>query len=263
MSTNDGKDIFGNDQGEPRVLRGATVYSGSTWIAELAGRAGFETIWIEMEHGSAGYEKVETLCLAAQAGGAVPTVRVCDNQRCHILRALEIGAGIVLVPMVNDAEQARRIVEYGKFPPLGQRGYNTRTRGVHYGLNGAKQAFADANDRTHLFAQIETREAVKNFDAICAVEGLSGIFIGPGDLSASFGRTGELNHPEIIETVTDCIRRARQAGKHAGILVAPGPLLTAALEAGCDLAFFAGDVMDLANAWPKVLATVAVGKANG
>lgn len=250
------KNVFVDEQGKPRVVRGTVLYSGSRLLAELAGCVGFETVWIEMEHGPASFETVETLCLAAEVGGAAPAVRVSDSQRCHVLRALEVGGRIIVVPMVHTAEEARRVVEYGKFPPLGKRGYNTRSRGARFSLNGPRAAFADANEQTHLFVQIETRQAVENLDEILAVEGLSGIFIGPGDLSASLGCTGDLNCPEIIDIVTDCIRRARKAGKHAGILVAPGALLTAALEAGCDLAFFAGDVMNLATAWPQVLAAV-------
>ncbi|MBN1553761.1 MAG: hypothetical protein JXA11_03380 [Phycisphaerae bacterium] len=248
--------VFADEKGAPRVVRGAVLYSGSRLLAELAGRVGFETIWIEMEHGPTNFETVEGLCLAAEAGGAVPSVRVSDSQRCHILRALEVGGRIIIVPMVNTAEQAQSVVEYGKFPPLGKRGYNTRSRGVHFSLDGPQPAFAEANERTHLFVQIETRQAVENLDEILAVEGLSGIFIGPGDLSASLGRTGDLNCPEVVDVVTDCIRRARKAGKHAGILVSPGALLTAALEAGCDLAFFAGDVMNLVTTWPEILAAV-------
>lgn len=251
-------DIFMTSEGRPRVLRGATIYSGATWLAELAGKVGFDAVWIEMEHGPASFEKIESLCLAAEAGGAIPTVRVPDHERHHILRSLEIGARILIVPMVNTAEQARQIVEYGKFPPIGNRGYNVRTRGVEYGLKGPKTAFAEANERTLLFAQIETREAVDYLDEICSIEALAGIFIGPGDLSVSLGCTGDLTCPQLVSVVTDCIRRARTKGKHAGILVSPGPLLTAAIGAGADLTFFAGDVMDLANVWPKVLTSVQI-----
>lgn len=250
------QNVFVDEQGKPRVVRGAVLYSGSRLLAELAGCVGFETVWIEMEHGPANFETVEGLCLAAEAGGAAPAVRVSDSQRCHILRALEVGGRIIIVPMVNSADEARRVVEYGKFPPLGKRGYNTRSRGVRFSLDGPQKAFAEANEKTHLFVQIETQQAVDNLDAILAVEGLSGIFIGPGDLSANMGRTGDLNCPEVIDVVTNCIRRARKAGKHAGILVAPGALLTAALEAGCDLAFFAGDVMSLVTTWPQILEAV-------
>jgi len=166
------RDLFHDSEGRPRILRGVSIYSNATRLAEMAARVGFETVWIEMEHGPADFEQVEALCTAAQAGGAAATVRIPDGQRHHVLRALEVGARIVVVPMVNTADQARRIVEYGKFPPLGQRGFNVRSRGVNYGLSDQKSAFADANARTHLFAQIETLEAASNVEPICEIDGL-------------------------------------------------------------------------------------------
>ena len=253
---NDGGDIFRDSSGDPRILRGVAVYSGATRLAEMAARVGFETVWIEMEHGPADYGQVEALCMATECGGGIPTVRVPDGQRHHVLRAVEVGARIVVVPMINNAEQARQIVQYGKFPPMGARGYNVRSRGVEYGLEGAHASFARANERTCLFAQIETREAVDNIDEICAVQGLSGIFIGPGDLSVSFGCTGDLKGRELIDAVCTCISRARSCGLHAGILVPPGAMLDAAIENGCDLLFYGGDVADLANVWPKLLSSV-------
>ena len=254
-SSSDG-DIFLDRQARPRILRGVAVYSGAVKLAEMAALIGFETVWIEMEHGPAEFTQVEHLCMATEAAGGIPTVRVPDGQRHHVLRALEVGARIVVVPMINTAEQARQIVQYGKFPPLGARGYNVRSRGVEYGLAGSTAGFARANQRTHLFAQIETTEAVDNIDEICSVQGLSGIFIGPGDLSVSFGCTGELSGPKLIDTVCGVIRRARGCGLHAGILVPPGAMLAAATEAGCDLMFYGGDVADLAAVWPKLLASV-------
>jgi 2-keto-3-deoxy-L-rhamnonate aldolase RhmA len=249
-------DVFKDDQGRPRVLRGVTLISGATRLAELAGRIGFDTVWIEVEHGPAGFDQVEALCVAVEAGGAIPTVRIPDAQRHHVLRALEVGARILIVPMVNDAETARQIVVHGKFPPLGSRGYNTRSRGVGYGLMDAEASFRLTNERTQLFAQVETKTAVGNLEAICKVEGLAGIFIGPGDLSVSLGRTGKLADPEVIRVATDCIRRARGWGKHAGILAEPGPLLDAAMSAGADLVFCGGDLSTVAKAWRDLLSTV-------
>jgi 2-keto-3-deoxy-L-rhamnonate aldolase RhmA len=113
--------------------------------------------------------------------------------------------------------------------------------------------FAHANERTHLFAQIESKQAVENLDAICAVEGLCGIFIGPGDLSVSLNLAGNLDSEPMVRIVCDCVRRARSAGKHVGILVPPGKLLDAAVEAGCDLLYYGGDVTELSMAWPLLL----------
>ncbi|HTL29177.1 MAG TPA: aldolase/citrate lyase family protein [Tepidisphaeraceae bacterium] len=241
-----------------RRVRGVCVLSGSTRLAEMAARIGFDTVWIEMEHGPAGFDQVESLCMAVEAGGAVPTVRISDNQRHHMLRALEAGAIIVVVPMINTAEQASDIVRHGKYPPIGSRGFNTRSRGVRYGLAGpGEPSFKAANARTHLFAQIESVEAVKNLEAICAVKGLSGIFIGPGDLSISMGCPGQLTNPNLIETISTCIRTARSRGLHAGILAVPSPLLDAAIAAGADLVFCGGDFTELAIAWPKLLESVS------
>src|SRR4030095_8224304 len=117
-----------------------------------------------------------------------------------------------------------------------------RSRGLGYGLEPPVASFARANVRTHLFGQVETLESVRNIDSICAVEGLAGIFIGPGDLSASMGKAGAFTDPELIATVERVIRRARSLGKHAGILVAPGPLLDASLGAGADLVFVGSDI---------------------
>jgi 2-keto-3-deoxy-L-rhamnonate aldolase RhmA len=249
-------DIFCDQHGEQRIVRGAAIYSGAPRLAELAARIGFETVWIEMEHGPTDFLLAEHICMAAESSGAVPTVRVPDGQRHHVLRALEIGARIVVVPMVQTVEQAKQIVEYGKFPPIGARGYNVRSRGVNYGLGEKQAIFAQANARTHLFAQIETMQSVQNLDAICAVEGLSGVFVGPGDLSVSAGVMGDLDGDRMVAIVTDCIRRARAAGKHAGILVPPGRMLNAAIEAGCDLVFCCGDASDLSVAWKRLLASV-------
>lgn len=252
-------DPFLDAEGRPHVVRGVAVITGSPNIAEMAGRIGFDTVWIEVEHGPAGFERVEALCMAAESGGATPTVRLPDHHRHHVLRALEVGARIVIVPMVNDADTAREIVRWGKFPPLGARGFNTRSRGLNYGLAGLDKietAFAEANARTHLIAQIETMEAVENLEAICAVDGLSGILIGPGDLSVSAGKTAAFGDPAMIALVADTIRRARAAGKHAGILVAPGPMLDAALAAGCDLVFCGGDINDLARSWRALLSSL-------
>lgn len=225
-------------------------------LASLAAKVGFEAIWIEMEHGPVNFESVDALSLAAEAGGIFPLVRLPDGERHHVLRALESGARIILVPMVNVAEEARKIVEHGKYPPLGQRGFNTRSRGLGMGLEPVVEALALANARTHLFTQIETLEAVENLQEICAVEGLSGVFFGPGDLSMSLGIPGQVNDERVVSMVINCLKRAKSAGKLTGIFVLPGDLLDAAVEAGCDLVICGGDVMDLAKAWKNLLSAI-------
>ena len=246
-------DVFLDASGQPRRVRGVTVNSGSPVLVRLAAQIGWEAVWIELEHGPSGFERVEALCTAAEAGGALPLVRLPDGERHHVLRALESGARIVVVPMVDDADHARRVVEYGKYSPVGARGFNTRTPGMGFGLVDPVQAMARANEASHLFTQIETVRAVENVDEILRVEGLSGIFLGPGDLSVNLGVTGQMTDPRLQSRVLSCIEKARAVGRHAGIFTLPGPLLEAAMEAGCDLVVCGGDVMDLARAWTSLL----------
>ncbi len=246
-------DPFLTADGQPRTVRGITLAANAPRIAELAGRIGFDTVWIDLEHGTASFSEVDTLCLAIEAGGAIPTVRIPDHERHHILRTLESGARIVIVPMIDDAAAAREIVRHGKYPPLGERGFYSKSRGTDYGLDPLVETFERANQRTHFFAQIETLKARENVEEICSVESLAGIFVGPGDLSTSLGKPAAFGDPEVIGAVAEIIRKARAALKHAGILAAPGPLLDAALEADADLIFVGNDIADLATSWRRLI----------
>jgi len=228
----------------------------------MRGQIGFDTVWLDMEHGSVDQCELEALCMAAESGGALPTVRVPAADRHYVLSALEHGARFLVVPMVNDVPTAERIVEYGKFPPQGSRGFNTRSRGVGYGLVDCIASFQQANEKTHFFAQIETLAAVENAEAICRVDGLAGLFIGPGDLSASAGMVGQFDEPQLIDMVTRCVRVAREMGKHAAILISDGVLLDAAVAAGCDLAFCGGDFRQLIPAWRERMELVHSKTAN-
>ena len=249
-------DPFVDDEGRARLLRGVAIQSYACRAAELAGMIGFETIWIDVEHGPVSYTEIEALCMAAEAGGCTATVRVPSNARHHILRTLEAGAQIVVVPMIQNVQEAEQIVQHGKYPPLGQRGFNLRSRGLHYGLSRSGSASEEANRRTHLFAQIESRAAVANVEAICQVPGLAGIIVGPGDLSVDMGRPSEFTEPELIATVESMMRKARALGKHAGVVVAPGPMLDKAIAAGCDLAYCSSDLASLTASWRNLLESI-------
>lgn len=240
-------DVFSDKNGRPHVLLGAAINSASPRAAELAGRVGFDVVWIEMEHASADLMTAEAMCTAAQVGGALPLVRTSGYRREQILHALEIGARIVVVPLVNNAETAREVVRHGKFRPLGERGYNTRSRAANFGLEPLPAARMNAE--TYLFPQVETREAAANVQEILALEGIAGILIGPGDLSADLDRPGDFANPALCDLATTCIRAARAAGKHAGILVAPGPLLDAARAAGADLCIIGSDFGAMIQVW--------------
>jgi len=252
MNNRNTADIFRDATGAPRVLAGLGICSGSTRLAEMAGRLGFDVVWIDMEHASHGLRDAESMCVAAEAGGALPLVRTMGSERDHILRALEMGGRIIVVPMVNDADTARRIVEYGKYPPLGRRGFYRYSRGLRFGED--PEWLATANATTILMPQIETLEAVDNLDAILATDGIGGILVGPGDLSADLGVPGVFDSPKFIQIVTDCLRRARAVGKHAAVLTPIETMNPTVLAAGAELVIIGADMPVLREAWTAKLA---------
>ena len=164
-----------------------------------------------------------------------------------------MGARFVVVPMVNDRDTAREIVRWGKFRPLGERGFNTASRGLDYGLRPILENFEHMNKHTHLIAQIETAEAVDNIDAIVNVEGLSGILVGPGDLSADLGCPAEFTNERLGQAVAHCISTAKKAGKHGGILTSHPGLLKTAYDVGSDFVFVLNNVVALRNAMKEKL----------
>jgi 4-hydroxy-2-oxoheptanedioate aldolase len=183
-------------------------------------------------------------------------VRTAAADRSSILRVLEVGARFVLVPLIEEAAQAREIVQFGKYPPIGCRGFSSRSRGAGYGLLPMAPTLGAANARTKLFALVETKRGVANVADICAVPGLDGIFLGPGDLSFELGIPGDFSSPVLIEQILTCIRAAHAARKKVGMFAAQSSVLEAALAAGLDIAVPGADIGYLASGWEKLLSAL-------
>ena len=159
----------------------------------------------------------ETWRLAAEVAGTTPIVRVTANSQELILRALDSGAGGVLVPQVNTAKEAAAAVLAARYAPEGERGFAGVVRAARYGFIPLPDYVAGANRENLVITQVEHVDAVKNLDAILAVEGIDGIFIGPADLSQSMGITGQFNDPELRRTIHSVIEKTRRTDKWAGI----------------------------------------------
>ena len=176
-----------------------------------------------MEHTSTDFITAERMVLAANASGIVPGIRVSENRPTHILRALEIGAKIIDIPLVNTKAEAEAVVKAGKYFPIGERGCAPITRGEYYGsLESVEETLRIANEETLLMVQIESREGVKNVKEICSVENIDIVFIGPADLSQSMGIPGQYDNPLFEKTIQKIIRVTRDSGKIAGLFVIGG-----------------------------------------
>jgi 4-hydroxy-2-oxoheptanedioate aldolase len=188
----------------------------SSYTVEVIAGAGFDWILLDSEHSPA---DLESLLAQLQAAAPYPShavVRVPWNDMVNIKRVLDVGAQSLLIPYVCTAEEARSAVKSTRYPPAGVRGVAGTTRATRFGR--IKDYAKSAHEELCLLVQVETQEALNNIDAICGVEGVDGVFIGPADLHASLGYPGEIANPKVKPLIDDAIRRIRKAGKAPGIL---------------------------------------------
>ncbi len=181
----------------------------------LAG-AGFDWLLLDMEHAPNELPLLVTQLQAMTGSTAAPVVRPAWNDLVLIKRILDAGAQNLLVPYVQTAEEAGAAVAAMRYPPQGARGVATAHRANRFGRT--KDYFQRANEEMCLLVQVETRTALQNLEAIAAVEGVDGLFIGPSDLSASLGYLGSPRHPAVRAAIEDAGCRIRKAGKAAAIL---------------------------------------------
>ncbi len=219
---------------EKRAQIGLWLGLADSYSAEICAGAGFDWLLIDGEHSPNGLQSV---LQQAQAIAAYPGVNAIarvplghgDAGTALIKQYLDLGVQTILVPMVDTPAQAEAIVRAMRYPPQGIRGMG----GARASGWGRFPAYAkEANDRVCLLVQVESREALANVDAIAAVDGVDGVFIGPADLSASMGYVGNSNHPDVQAAIEDTLARIGRAGKAAGILTPDETLAKRYLELG-------------------------------
>jgi len=188
----------------------------SNYSVEVIADAGFDWILLDCEHSPNDLESLLTQLQAAAPYPAHPVVRVPWNDMVNIKRVLDVGAQSLLIPYVSTAEEARAAVSHTRYPPAGVRGVAGTTRATRFGR--VKDYAKRAHEEICVLVQVETQGALDNIEAICAVDGVDGVFIGPADLHASLGYTGEIANPKVKPMIDEAIRRIRKAGKAPGIL---------------------------------------------
>ena len=179
-------------------------------------------VWIDMEHGPLTIESVQGHVMATKGSDTAPIVRVPWNDPVLIKPVLDVGAAGVIVPLVRTADDVRRAVAGCLYPPEGIRGFGPR-RPSGYGRTGGPDFCRKANQDVIIIVQIEHVDAVRNLDEIVAVPGLTSVVVGPNDLSASMGFTGQPRHPEVLTTIDTVIAKSRKSGVFVGISVGDDP----------------------------------------
>jgi 4-hydroxy-2-oxoheptanedioate aldolase len=218
-----------------------------SYSAEICAGAGFDWLVIDGEHAPNDLRSILGQLQALAPYPVHAVVRPPIGEVHLIKQLLDIGAQTLLIPMVETAEQARLLVSAMRYPPAGIRGVGSAiARSSRWqAMPGYLQ---QANAEVCLLVQIETSEGIRNLDAIAAVEGVDGLFIGPSDLSAALGQLGNLGHPEVQKTIAGAVGRIRKAGKAAGILSTEEATTRRYLSLGCNFVAVGADTMLLAGA---------------
>ena len=201
-----------------KLLRGEVVSAiagnNSPDVIDFLGQFGFDTIWIEGEHGPVDFGDVPDLTRACDIWGMTSLVRINLNIPGVIYRTFDLGAQGIAVPHINTAEEARAVVDAAKFAPIGSRGSATGRQGY-----GVQDYFARVNDETMIVVLIEDIIAVNNLAEILTVDHIDAFYVAPGDLAQSMGYIGQANHPKVLETIDRAIEQIVAAGRTAGALV--------------------------------------------
>lgn len=202
-------------QGE--TVNGCWLNLGSSVTAEIVGLAGFDWVLIDLEHGAGEEKDVLVQLQALEHTNTAAIVRVESSEKQRIHRVLDVGAEGIMCPHVDNADEARKVVNGLRYPPGGSRGVAKMVRTTGFGRN-FDEYYSTANDNILGVVQIETAEALEQLDQIAELDGVDVLFIGPADLTMSMGIFGQFDHPRFKDAVKATVNAAQKAGKATGIL---------------------------------------------
>lgn len=196
---------------QERPILGMYVSCSDLAVAEIIAKSGVDYIRIDLEHGIMDYSTVANIIRIATLSGILVQARVCDLS--DITRLLDLGVTSIFVPDVESVEYAKKLIEKVKYTPLGMRGMNNCSRFLDYNPAGFKEYLKTANDEVLLGIQLESKTAIENIDSILSLDGIDVVSSGKGDLSQSYGFTGDSGNPFIVEKENFIIQKAIEHGK--------------------------------------------------
>ena len=231
-------------------LNGTMITLASTTSAEILAQAGFDWFFIDGEHSSLSSSEIQRI-LQAISHRAACVVRVPESGELTIKKVLDIGADGIIVPQVNTADQAADIVRWAKYPPLGSRGVGL-ARAHGYGAK-FKEYLETANETVAVVIQAENIQAVENLEAIVRVPGIDAIQLGPYDLSASMGKTGQIDDPEVVAAIDRIYSVAATANLPIGCFGVTAKHVQGDIEKGSTLVCAGVDSAMLSHAASSIL----------
>ena len=209
-------------------------------IAEVTGKAGFDSVTIDLQHGLNDYQAALAMLQALAASDSTPMARVPWLEPGIVMKLLDAGALGIICPMVNTRDDAERLVAYANYAPAGTRSFGPTRAMLAYGSDYVSKA----NDTVATLAMVETAEALANVEAIARTPGLTGVYIGPSDLALSMGHTPKLDpdEPAVVEAVGRILAACKEAGIRCGIHCLAPSYAKRMLDMGFDLVTLGSDI---------------------
>lgn len=217
------------------------------WLVEVIGRIGYDVVWLDLEHRAFGFDKIDPVSLACRAAGVDLMVRIRKTGYDSPMRALEFGANGLMIPHCRSAAEARQWVDWVRFPPAGKRGLDGVGADSDFGFADMHEYLKHSNEEVFLALQIEDKEAVEAIDEIVAVDGFDLLFVGPGDLSLSYGVPLEFDHPKLLQATERVANAVAKAGKWWGTTTGTPEAAQRALDMGARMVTAGGDHFSLVN----------------
>jgi 2-keto-3-deoxy-L-rhamnonate aldolase RhmA len=239
---------------------GTWIMSASPLIAEAMGHAGFQWGVIDMEHTPLDLENLLHMLQAVAGTSLVPIVRVPWNDTVNIKRVLDTGATTLLVPFVQNAQEAQAAVSATRYPPQGRRGMAGMSRASRFGTT--QDYLRCANEHMGVIVQLETPQAIEALESIASVSGVDALFIGPGDLSATMGHVGQVTHPDVLALTEQAVRRAKALGMPIGTVGGTPEVVSQYLGMGFDFVAIASDLGLLMRSAQGALAALKGSESN-
>ena len=226
------------NQTREKLSRGETVIGcglqcyRSPEIARTFAAAGFDYVFIDMEHGSFDLETVQDMIAASNGSGITPIVRVGELLYSLVARLLDSGAQGIILPRVENPKVLEEALSWMRFPPMGKRGYGVNPTMIGYEARSFKEIIEHQNLNTLGVVQFETRLAMERADELLSLSGLDIAMVGPADLSIALGIPGEFDHPLLVSTVEKLIEKCNQHGVVPGIQTRSVAMAKAWIERG-------------------------------
>lgn len=227
----------------------------SVW--ELASLIGFDGIWLDLEHHAHSVDMAAGLMRAARVGNADVVARPGKGEFMRMARLLEAGASGIMYPRCDDVAEAKEVVKWGKFAPLGKRGFDGSGADVPYCTVPMKQYVQQANEQTFLLIQMEEPSAIDQAEAIAAVPGVDMIMVGPADFSVLTGIPGQLDHPTVMAAIEKIATAARNTGKPWAATCGSMEFAKQLISMGCRLIFHGADIVMVKKAMELIKSNVA------